>query len=319
MNPREFDPRQLDRGRKHSLDLEFAAAGTALRLPVLLVRGERPGPVFAVSAGVHGDEYEGIQTIFEVVEALDPAAMSGDLLAVPVANEPAFWHGTRTSPLDDGNLARVFPGNPNGSPTEAIAWHFDQSILAHADLYLDLHSAGVRCLMPSLIGYDASDERSRIAAEAFGASVIWAHPTVAPGRTISAARARGIPALYTEARGAGRVHPADLRLYRRGVFNLLRHLGILAGEPETVPCQWRLHGDGNIDDSVLATRPGFLISDVELLQTVAEGQTMGRLLDLHGRTLDIFRAPRAGVVALIHACPKVEPGEPLFLVTGVAA
>ena len=79
--------------------------------------------------------------------------MSGDLLAVPVLNVPAFWSGTRTSPLDDANLARVFPGNPDGTPSQQIAWHFAHSVIARADFYLDLHSAGIHYRMPGMAGY----------------------------------------------------------------------------------------------------------------------------------------------------------------------
>ncbi len=317
MHPQDFHPENFARGAKHALDLEFYAGGCRLSLPVLLVRGAAAGKRLVVTAGVHGDEYEGVRTIFEIYRELDPRRMTGDLLAVPAANPPAFWNVSRTSPLDGGNLARVFPGDPAGPPTAAIAWYLDQRILACADLYLDLHSAGVRCLMPTLIGYHEPDAAARAAALVFGADVVWCHPSVAPGRTVSAAIARGMPALYTEARGAGRIHPEDLEVYTRGVRNLLRHLGILEGVPEAPPCRYHLRGDGNIDQSVAASRRGFLVPKVTLLEPVAAGQELGVLLDLHAEPLETFRAPCAGLVVLIHACPLVEAGEPLFLVTGI--
>jgi predicted deacylase len=315
MSPSQFDPQQFPRNSKHELELEFEAQGHRLTMPVLLARGELDGPTLVVSAGVHGDEFEGVRTIFDVYRGLDAVSMAGDFLAVPVVNGPAFWNCSRTSPLDGGNLARVFPGRPDGSPTEVIAWHFDQRILARADFYLDLHSAGVACAMPALVGYAADDPRSRAAAFAFGAPVVWGHPTIPPGRTVSAARARGIPFLYTEARGAGRIHPDDLSLYTRGVWNLLKHLEIVAGDAEPAPCRYHLFGDGNIDESLNATQPGFLVSEVTLLARVERGQLLGSLLDLRGRVLEQYHAPSSGRVVLIHECPRVTAGEPLFLVT----
>src|SRR4029077_18804374 len=97
-----------------------------IRIPVLLARGAATGKTLVATASVHGDEYEGVQAIFECFDELDPAQMSGDLLAVPVANPPAFFAGSRLSPLDQANLARCFPGAPDGGPTDAIAWHLDQ-------------------------------------------------------------------------------------------------------------------------------------------------------------------------------------------------
>ena len=145
-------------------------------LPIIIVRGSSPGQTLLVSAGVLGDEYGGVRAIFETCAALDPTSLSGQLIALPIVNYPAHRACSRTHPADGGNLARAFPGCPGGSPTERLAWAFAQSFLALADFYLDLHSAGVRFAMPSLVGFEAADPRGRAAAEAFGAPVIWGHP-----------------------------------------------------------------------------------------------------------------------------------------------
>jgi uncharacterized protein len=312
----EFDPGRFPRGTLQRLELEFESAGPLVALPVLLARGAGAGKRLVATAAVHGDEYEGVRTIFDVFNELNPRAMAGDFLAVLMANPPAFFALSRNSPLDGLNLARVFPGNAGGSPTQALAWHLDQDIIRHADLYIDLHSGGVRYLMPSLIGYRADDARAREAAWAFGASVLWAHPEVGEGRSLSAACARGIPALYTEARGAGRIHPDDLRFFASGLRNLMRHLGILEGRPDAAPPAVQLYGDGNIDRGLAATHDGFLIPAVELLDQVVKDQELGCLLDTHGRVIERCLAPCDGRVALIHACPMVRAGEPLFLLTG---
>jgi predicted deacylase len=313
MKPLPFDWNGVAPGEKAEMSLPVP--GTEVELPVLIVRGARSGKTLAVSAGVHGDEFEGVQAIFDVVSDLDPHAMSGSLLAVPVANPPAFWNVTRTSPLDGGNLARVFPGNPAGSPTEAIAYAFDQHILSRADFYLDMHSAGVKWLMPTLVGYHERDLPAASAAEAFGAPVVWKHPVIAPGRTVSAAADRGVPSLYLEARGAGRIHPDDLLVYRRGLYRLLSHLGITQEPLESLPPAVHLVGDGNIDRGASATQRGFLTPQVDIMQSVNPGDLLGTLHDLWGREIERFLAPCAGVVVLIHACPLVQPGEPLFLLT----
>ena len=183
--------------------------------------------------------------------------------------------------------------------------------LAHADFFLDLHSAGVRFLMPTMVGYDASDARGEAAAKIFGAPVIWAHDVIAPGRSVSAASARGIPWLYTEARGAGRIHPADLEVYRRGIRNLLRHLSILPGEPNT------RHPSTFCMATVMwmhRSRPkaaAFWFLKSSCSTQVTAGQRLGTLLDLWGVPQEHFISPRDGVVALIHVCPVVNSNDPL--------
>jgi predicted deacylase len=319
MQPHEFELRHFARGRKHYLDIDVSAGDHRISVPILLLRGARDGKVLVAMAGVHGDEYEGVQAILDVCTRLDPAGMAGDLLAVSVANPPALWAGTRTSPLDGADLARSFPGDLESGPSRALAHSLANTVIACADLFLDLHSAGIRLLMPTMVGYDARDPRSLAAARAFGAKVLWGHPVVAPGRTISFARERGIPWLYTEARGAGRIDPEDLQIFEQGILNLLVHLSILPGQPAVLPVEHHLLGDGNTEISLRSTRQGFLIPSVSLLERVKEGQDLGRLLDLHANTIETYVAPSEGVVAMIRQFPVVEPGTPLFLLTGLEA
>lgn len=305
-----FDLTQLSRGAKHRAALHI---DEGCDIPVLAVIGSAPGPTLVVSAGVHGDEYEGVRAIYETVEELDPKALRGTLLAVPVMNPPAHRACTRTSPVDGANLARVFPGDPNGTLSQRIAWHVAHQVIAHASFYLDFHSGGVRYLMPSMVGYDATDPRGRAAAEIFGAPVIWGHPTVDPGRTVSFARERNIPFLYTEARGAGRIHPDDLRMMRNGLHNLMCHLGILDAPVRTAEPPLCLTGAGNTDVGLSATKSGFLIADVKLLDRVVAGQRLARLVDLQGTTVEEFFSPAGGIIGLTREMPAVEAGDPLYL------
>jgi predicted deacylase len=319
VHPEGFKLSQFPRGTKHSLTLDFKAGEQSLSIPVILFRGAREGKVLTVLAGIHGDEYEGVRAVIEVCSKLDPADMTGDFIAVPVANCTALWAGTRTSPLDNTDLARSFPGDLKSSPTRAIAYHLAHAVIAPADLLLDLHSGGVKYTMPTMIGYNATDDRGRAAARAFGAKVLWAHPVLHPGRTVSFAEERGIPWLYTEARGAGRIDPEDLRVFKQGITNLLQHLSILPGSPVAVTADWDLLGDGAFETSLRSTTKGFFISSVGLLEVVKAGQELGRVLDLHGNTIETFIAPAGGVVGMLREFPVVEPNTEMYLVTGLTA
>ena len=306
----EFGP---DRFPANTLQRSYLRVGDDVSLPLLVVTGARAGKTLAVTAGVHGDEYEGVRSLLEICGELDPKKMTGRLIAVPVVNLPAFWQGTRTSPADGQNLARIMPGKVDGTLSELLAYTLAHSVLDHADFYLDLHSGGIAYRMPSMVGFSSSDERSRTAAEAFGAPILWGHKYVAPGRTISYAASRGIPWLYTEARGAGRIHPDDLAMMKTGIYNLLQHLEILPGCPPGTAVQYRLRGDGNIDDAVPATKAGFLLHSVRLLQEVRPGDVLGSLVNPLGELLEEYRTERAGIVAMIREFPVVRPGDPLFL------
>lgn len=311
-----FSPSSYACGEKHALALEIEIAECG-PIPVLLTHGVKPGKTLVITAGIHGDEYEGVRAIFDLHAELEPATLSGSVLAVPVANPPAFWNGTRCSPADGANLARSFPGVRNGKSSEVLAYWIGEAIIAHADFYIDLHSAGVMLNMPTMVGYQAGDERARVAAMAFGAPVVWAHPRLSPGRSLTAAAERGIPWLYTEARGAGRIDASDLAIYKRGLKNLMRHLGMVSGTIDAPRPRQLLIGDGDLDASVSATRDGFFVPDVALLSAVQAGQIIGRSLDLFGTTTEIFYAPCEGVVAMLRAFPVVKTGDAVCLIAGV--
>jgi len=309
------------RGEKTTgwIDVARRPEGGHWRLPYLSVTGASAGPRLVVSAGVHGDEYEGIETIPRVYEALDPATMSGSLCMIPVCNVPAFETITRSSPVDHLNLARVFPGDANGSITQRIARVLADHILPHADYYIDLHSGGMAYNMPTLAGYlhgGALGERSLEGARAFGAPILWGHPPpVAPGRTISCAVDHGVPCLYTEAAGGGFARSDDVDCFYNGVLNVARWLGILEGTPQPRPMTHHLIGDGNVDQAILAPEGGYFRADVELLDDVVSGQRLGTIKDFFGETITEIRANTDGVIIMLRRMHSVRVGDGLALIT----
>lgn len=293
--------------------------GGEWQLTAYVATGPRPGPTLAVLASVHGDEYEGPVAIADLLGALDPVALAGTLIAIPVANPLAYAAGTRTSPLDGGNLARCFPGQRDGSATQRLAWLLDREVIAVADALIDLHSGGVAYAMATLVGYcdpgDAIGARSRELATAFGAPVLWEHPEIAPGRTLSAASERGIPSIYTEAAGGGAAPEAVVRCYAEGVRRVLIALGMIDGPmPQPRHGQfWR--GAGNTDMALAATAPGLFRSAVAIGDDVTPSQELGAIVGYDGRLVERIVAPGAGVVAMVRRVPPVAAGEGLFLLT----
>jgi predicted deacylase len=298
------------------------ADGGDWRLPLLVVRGARPGATLVVTAGVHGDEYEGIEAIAQLFAALQPAELAGTLVMVPVCNMPAYEAAQRSSPIDGLNLARVFPGDANGTITQRIAYWITEKLLNAADFYIDLHSGGVAYNIPTLIGYIRDEgplgQASLAGARAFGAPVLWGHPLpVAPGRTVSAATDLGVPSLYSEAPAGGYARPEDVACFRQGVINVMRHLGMLAGDPQPQPMTHHLFGDGDLDSVLTAAAAGYFRAEVDLLTPVQPGQRLGVVQDFAGQIVQEVRADQAGVVIMLRRLHRVHVGDGLAHVTGV--
>ena len=177
-----------------------ADGGVGFRLHEI---GGGDGPTIAILGGVHGDETQGVRSAMKVADAAFRLDLAGRLLVVPVAHEAAFLASSRVSPVDRGNLARAFPGSPAGTPTERLAHLLEQEVLSQADLIVDLHSSGVHYTIAQLVGYPddggPGSVRAARGAAAMAMPVTWRHPgPMPPGRTGSAAFARGVPFLYTE-------------------------------------------------------------------------------------------------------------------------
>ncbi|MDF2715048.1 MAG: putative deacylase, partial [Paenibacillus sp.] len=154
MEIEHYDAKAAVPGTKRSMTL-MADIGLEqpLELPVLRIDGAAAGPALLVLAGVHGDEYEGVETILRLYRDLRPEQLAGTIILVPQANALSYRGGTRISPEDGVNMARAFPGNPEGTPTERIAWHLHHRFIAHADFMLDLHSGGTHYAVSTLVGY----------------------------------------------------------------------------------------------------------------------------------------------------------------------
>lgn len=207
------------------------SAWGSVMIPICVVRNG-DGPTALLTGGNHGDEYEGPLALFELARTLDPAAVSGTVIIVPAMNYPAFRAGTRTSPIDKGNMNRSFPGRPDGSVTGKIADYFQRHLLPRADIVFDFHSGG-RTLdfVPFCAAHILPDKEQE--AKAFAAVEAFAAPFSmkmleidAVGMYDTAAEEMGKVFVTTELGGGGTSTAASVRIARRGIVNVLRHAGI---------------------------------------------------------------------------------------------
>ncbi|WP_217595999.1 succinylglutamate desuccinylase/aspartoacylase family protein [Cohnella sp. GbtcB17] len=308
--------------KKSSL-LKLETGGEPVSIPLLEIEGLTDGPRLLVFAAVHGDEYEGVETILRLYERLSPEELAGSLVMLPIANPYAYRAGARISPDDDTNLARVFPGKPDGTVTERLASTL-HGLIAESDFFLDLHSGGTHYAVAALAGYyhdpeSAFGRRCRAAAEAFGSPLLWGHERIAPGRSVSSAQALGVPWLYTEAYGGRRIRPEDSDLFYRGALRLMNHLGMLvrpnASELGLAPSTIRtIHGDGNFDESVAAAADGFFIPDVPLLTELRSGDRIGTIRSYGGEVQDEVRASSDGILVMLLGTPIVRKGDSIYLI-----
>jgi len=268
------------------LDLPYSPHGDAwgtIRIPLAVIANGK-GPTVIFEGGNHGDEYEGPITLGEVIRDLDPATINGRLIIIPAINLPAVAAGTRTSPIDQLNFNRTFPGDSLGTPTQQISAWVNDNLFPLADAFIDLHSGGLSLqIIPSAIIEPAEDpahlQRNIDCAVAFGApmSVVIGNRGDPRTATASAVRA-GLISVGTEMAGAGTVTIEALALCRRGVRNVLAHLGVLPqpakATSNAAPPVFEIPDRGG---HTLATVDGVFEPFHELGTKVSAGQPAGRI------------------------------------------
>lgn len=277
-----------------------------------------PGPRVVVLGGVHGDEAGGIVAAGRVA-ASDWLLGRGSLVVVPVAHEAAHAADRRESPVDGGNLARSFPGSADGTATERLARLLLDEVIAGADVLIDLHTSSPATDMPLFVGcLDDGSPHGDVAthlAAGFGLDLVWTHPGLGPGRTLTVAAERGIPALYVESPIGGVLDERYVAAYVDGVRSVLESLGMLDRSTRRPgPSIW-VHGDGDVDGFTAAGADGLFERTVGLLDEVEAGQPIGRILGGPGEVLEEVRAPSSGLVTTLQRAAAVSRGRPLVGVT----
>ncbi len=290
------------------------SAWGSVMIPITIVRNG-VGPTALLTGGNHGDEYEGPLALFDLARSLDPAAVRGAVIIVPALNFPAFRAGTRTSPIDRGNLNRAFPGRPDGTVTEKIADFVQRELLPRADVVLDFHSGG-RTLdfLPFAAAHALPDEEQEAAGfaavAAFGAP--WSmrmREIDAAGMLDTAAETMGKVFVTTELGGGGTARAETVAIARRGVRDLLRHAGILAGAVEPRPTRWlEMPSD---DCFTFAPRAGLCEPMADLGAEVAKGALIARIHDFErtGAQPVEISAPMAGLLAARHFPGLIQTGD----------
>ncbi len=237
-------------GRQHGFLRLFhsthASAYGFIPIPIVVIRnGDGPTALFV--SGNHGDEYEGQVAICNLAKSLQPDAIKGRVILLPAANFPAAMAGRRVSPIDDGNLNRSFPGDPDGTMTKQIAFYIEHALIPLADIVCDLHSGGSSLMyVPSaLVRRSADPERDRkllAALRAFGAPHNYTAPpareasgTGGDATSTGASERNNVIIVGTELGGSGTVTPAALAIAERGLRNILAHVGILPVSAPAAP------------------------------------------------------------------------------------
>ena len=312
----EIGGHKVEVGTRRLVDLPVSKLSnhTPVTLPVHVLHGLRPGPAMFISATIHGDELNGVEIIRRVLKTVQPAAISGTLLAIPVVNAYGFIGRSRYLP-DRRDLNRSFPGSSTGSLAARLAHLFLNEVVRRCQFGIDLHTAAVhRVNLPQIRAATLRRQRCRELADAFGAQVVLESPE-RPGSLRRAARDAGIDVLVYEGGEGLRFDEFAIKAGVDGIANVMLKTGMLQlpdGFEALPPDRERQPVFANAAKWVRAPDGGVFRPLKRIGQAVSEGETMGFVANPYEDLQAEIKSPHRGIIVGSTTLPIVNMGDALY-------
>ncbi|QDU87842.1 Succinylglutamate desuccinylase [Pirellulimonas nuda] len=306
-------------GERRRVELPVARlpTDTWLTLPLEVVRGAQPGPTVWLSAGIHGDELNGLEIVRRVLDQIEPDRLAGSLLAAPIINVFGITSGDRYLP-DRRDLNRSFPGSAKGSLAARLANLFMTEIVARSDLGLDFHTGSNHRTNLPQIRANLSDPTCLRCAEAFHPPIVI-DASERDGSLRQASMERGIPVLLYEGGEALRFDATPIAVGVQGTLRVLVEMGMIETPPTAVPKPAAPCVVSRTSSWVRARRSGVLRLEALLGQRVAADEVLGSIASVFGEGPKRVRAPHDGVVIGMALHPLANRGDALVHVARLDA
>ncbi len=281
-------------------------AGANVETPVIVMRGTLPGPTLCLTAGIHGDEVNGVEIVRRMLrDERRLTTLRGTIVAVPIANLSAFRRGSRYLP-DRRDLNRYFPGRIDGSSASRIAFRLFDNVIRLCDRLVDIHTGSFHRTNLHQVRADLRVPKTAELANAYGAEVI-VNNAGRPGTLRRAANDAGIPAITIEAGEPARFNEKHVEEATRALARLLYNLDMSTESPGWLSpkgkptAYWKTSW-------VRCNNGGILVSQIELGDRVDAGELLGTVSDPVSNEVEAIRSPFAGRVIGMALDQLVMPG-----------
>ncbi|MDM1347153.1 succinylglutamate desuccinylase/aspartoacylase family protein [Myroides marinus] len=298
-------------GETKTLNLEIARLHTAtkLKIPVIVSRAKLDGPTVLLSAGLHGDELNGVDIVRQIVHSEMNVPKRGTIICIPVINIFGFINKTREFP-DGRDMNRVFPGSKTGSLAGRFAHYLVTYILPHVDYAIDFHAGGAsRFNAPQIRIAPESQELEELASIFHPPFLLYSAQI--SGSFRSACAKKGIKMLLFEGGKSLDINSTVSDMGVEGTKRFLHSFDMLRDKfkVETPTKEMTV-----ITNSlwVRARQSGLLHDQVKIGAYVEKGQVLAEISDPYGKENVAIKAPNAGYVINVNDAPIVYQGDAVF-------
>ncbi len=290
---RELVVEEFPRGQLSRLYIDLVANGLAqdILLPVLVLRGRKEGPVFGLTAAVHGNELNGIGVIHGLMHHIKPEKLRGTVVAVVVVNVPGL-HRHQREFVDGGDLNHIFPGRADGNVSEVYAHRLLERVVSRFDYLVDLHTASFGRVNSLYVRADMTHVVTATMAYLQRPQIIVHNPP-SDYTLRGAAMDLGIPSITLEIGDPQRFQANYVRSSRIGLRAVLAAAEMLPRRPvavgsEPVVCQ--------SSQWMYTDRGGLLQVLPRPTELVKAGERVAVLRNAFGDVIREYEAPEDGIV-----------------------
>ncbi|MEX0297769.1 MAG: succinylglutamate desuccinylase/aspartoacylase family protein [Kordiimonas sp.] len=287
------------------------STGEKIYVPVLVVKGVKPGKRLVLTAAVHGDELNGIQVIHELFGQLKAESVNGTVIGVPGVNQPGLLANNRhfVGSSGGGHMVdpnRLFPGSltGGGAANLYVGAIWDKILQPNADIAIDLHTQSRGAAYPLFVFADFGNRAAQQMAYSLMPDMIKNDPGQ-EGTLETAYVENGIPAVTFELGAAGQWQQDMIARALLGIKNVMRVNKLLAGEvvkPLVAPFV------GSSYTNVYSIEGGFAHIQVKLKDTVSKGDHVATIVDPLGSEVRRYYAPHDGRILSVATAPLREAG-----------
>ena len=291
----------------------FTTVTPEIQIPVTVINGRQDGPLLLITAGIHGGEYPCIETATKLAKEIDPAKINGGVVIINCVNTAAFYaRVSYISPLDGKNINRLFPGDPNGTAGDKLAYFLTENYQKRADFYLDLHGGDLHEKLPPYVYRPGVGDETVLQKSYDRARYINAKYMVKSKSTTGAYNSRailGLPCLLIERGGMGLWSEKEVADYKEDVYNIMAYLGITDKEP-VLPKTPRkemtdvIYLDADVD--------GMWHCEFDTEEEIKQGQRLGYITDIFGNVIKEYFAEIDGTVLYIATSLAITAGTAIF-------
>ena len=298
-------------GQHKTINFSFAKLYTSskVEIPVVIQRAKIPGPTVVITAGIHGDEINGVEIVRQIIAKKINIPLSGTTICIPILNTFGFLNADRAFP-DGRDLNRVFPGTKTGSLASRVAYYFTKEILPFADYCLDFHTGGAQRFNASQVRITPEKPDLLKLAAIFNAPF-----TVYASNISKSYRATchkiGTPIILFE---GGKSQSSNKNIVSQGVEGVMRvlnHLGML-GLGIDVPKKKTPTIVINSSRWIRAQKSGLLHLKIPCNKHVEKGEFLATITDPYGTMRFKVLAPNKGYIINVNQAPIVYQGDAIF-------